>query len=311
MAEDLAPALERAQRRLRGARPGPSDVVVAAFLAERREATRSAYRRDIEAFRKELRRDGVDLLDARPDDVIAHVVALCRTGARPATIRRRLSVISGLYRHARELRLTSADPLAGVPRPPDPARGAPSSASSDGMVAPAVDVGALVRATSLSSRDRVLILLLAEAGLRLVEVLTLDVGDVLSGRDGVLLRVRCARRGGRELILPTACGTACRGLTRGRRDGPLLITAGGRRLDRHHARRVVARAAARAGLGERVTPRILREAFIGRALAGGVDKGTLAAAAGLGDPRSLCRYGQGVGLGHVGGPMAVRLADPA
>ncbi len=316
MSEDLGPALDRAQRRLRDATAERSGAVVESFLAGRHEPTRSAYRHDIEAFGAHLRGHGVDLLNARPDNVVAHVAELQGTGARPATVRRRLAALAGLYRHARALGVSSTDPLAGVVRPRDPVRPPSSSPSGDRTPGLAAGAEALVRAAdALGTRDRALVLLLTQAGLRLGEALALDVGDLLAGvgagADGVGLRVGSARRDARELIVPVACADACRRLTRERRDGPLLMTIGGRRLDRHHARRIVCRVGARAGLGDRVTPRTLREGFIARALAAGVETGALAAAVGLGDPRRLRRYGPAADHAEATRSVAVRVADPS
>ena len=47
-----------------------------------------------------------------------------------------------------------------------------------------------------------------------------------------------------------------------RTGGPVFLAAGGRRLDRRGAGRIVRKAARRAGIGKTVTPHTLRHAFI-------------------------------------------------
>ena len=47
-----------------------------------------------------------------------------------------------------------------------------------------------------------------------------------------------------------------------RTSGPVFLAAGGRRLDRHGAGRIVRKVARRAGIGKPVTPHTLRHAFI-------------------------------------------------
>jgi site-specific recombinase XerD len=53
-------------------------------------------------------------------------------------------------------------------------------------------------------------------------------------------------------------------------DGPVFLAAGGRRLDRHGAGRIVRRVARRAGISKNVGPHTLRHAFITAALDAGV-----------------------------------------
>jgi integrase len=53
-------------------------------------------------------------------------------------------------------------------------------------------------------------------------------------------------------------------------DGPIFLTADGRRLDRHGAGRIVRRVASRAGISKNVGPHTLRHAFITAALDAGV-----------------------------------------
>jgi site-specific recombinase XerD len=47
-----------------------------------------------------------------------------------------------------------------------------------------------------------------------------------------------------------------------RTDGPLFLTADGKRLDRHGAARIVRRITRRAGIAKNVSPHTLRHAFI-------------------------------------------------
>ena len=72
------------------------------------------------------------------------------------------------------------------------------------------------------------------------------------------------RKGGKVVTIPLAPRTArAIDLAIGERtDGPVFLTADGRRLDRHGAGRIVRKTARRAGIAKAVTPHTLRHAFI-------------------------------------------------
>ena len=75
-----------------------------------------------------------------------------------------------------------------------------------------------------------------------------------------------------------------------RTDGPVFLTADGRRLDRHGAGRIVRKTARRAGIAKVITPHTLRHAFITTALDAGVPLRDVQEAASHADPRTTMRY---------------------
>ena len=102
--------------------------------------------------------------------------------------------------------------------------------------------------------------------------------------------------GGGPIILPWALPTGTitmlfSDLAIGERtEGPIFLTAGGRRLDRHGAGRIVRRIARRAGITKSVGPHTLRHAFITAALDAGVPLRDVQEAASHADPRTTMRY---------------------
>jgi integrase/recombinase XerD len=100
------------------------------------------------------------------------------------------------------------------------------------------------------------------------------------------------RKGGEVVTIPLAPRTArATGLAIGERtEGPLFVTADGRRLDRHGAARVVRRVTSRAGISKHVSPHTLRHAFITAALDAGVPLRDVQEAASHADPRTTMRY---------------------
>jgi site-specific recombinase XerD len=77
-----------------------------------------------------------------------------------------------------------------------------------------------------------------------------------------------------------------------RTEGPIFLTADGRRLDRHGAGRIVRRVARRAGITTTVGPHTLLHAFITAALDAGVPLRDVQEAASHADPRTTMRYGR-------------------
>ena len=131
-------------------------------------------------------------------------------------------------------------------------------------------------------RDRALLELLYAAGLRISEALRLD-GEDLSFDGGF---VRVIGKGDRERLVPVG-DVALAWLRRytddvrpawlsiahvePERGGPVFLTERGRRLARQQAWSIVKRAAAAAGLDERVSPHTFRHSFATHLLEGGAD----------------------------------------
>jgi integrase len=101
-----------------------------------------------------------------------------------------------------------------------------------------------------------------------------------------------SRKGGKVVTIPLAPRTArAIDLATGERsNGPIFLTADGRRLDRHGAGRIVRRVARRAGISKKVSPHTLRHAFITAALDAGVPLRDVQEAASHADPRTTMRY---------------------
>ena len=100
------------------------------------------------------------------------------------------------------------------------------------------------------------------------------------------------RKGGKVVTVPLAPRTArAIDLAVGERsEGPVFLSADGRRLDRHGAGRIVRRVAHRAGITKPAGPHTLRHAFITAALDAGVPLRDVQEAASHADPRTTMRY---------------------
>jgi integrase/recombinase XerD len=129
----------------------------------------------------------------------------------------------------------------------------------------------------LAWRDRSLLELAYGAGLRVSELCTLALTDLLLTEN----LVRVFGKGGKERVVPIGRSvigavsvylhTMRSELDRGRSRGRVLLNARGQPLSRVGAWGIVKRAAQRAGITKRVTPHTLRHSFATHLLEGGAD----------------------------------------
>jgi integrase/recombinase XerD len=202
----------------------------------------------------------------------------------PATITRRLCTIAGFYRYAVEEDLLDHSPAAHVRRPR-------LDYESHATGLDRNELGALLVAAALgSSAEHALISLLALNGLRVSEATGASIEALGLERGHRTLVI--TRKGGKVVTIPLAPRTA-RAIDLAvseRVEGPIFLTSGGQRLDRHGAARIVRRAARRAGITKPVGPHTLRHAFITAALDAGVPLRDVQEAASHADPRTTIRY---------------------
>jgi integrase len=203
-------------------------------------------------------------------------------GMARSSVRRSLSVVCGLYRHATATGAIPADPCAGVrlPRVPGHSEG---TCLDRGQAALALSI-----ADGMGPDDRALVLLMLLSGLRVSEALGLDVGDW----DAPALRV-ASRKGGWSQLLAVPERTA-RTLDTlcSKRSAGALLRRSGRRMTRAQAASLVC------GLGERVgaegiTPHSLRRTFATLARDAGVEDSEIMATGGWSSVRMINYYDMG------------------
>jgi site-specific recombinase XerD len=279
---------------------GDAEQVTEAWLANRRLSahTRDAYRRDVAAWLAWCARRGLDPLRASFLDVNAYARGLesavdPRTGRvlAAATVARKLSGLSSWYDFLAKLRAVEANPVGGADRP----YVSRDHSATVGLTPPEVD--ALLAAADAETgpaaiRHRAVLALLADLGLRVGELVSLDVADV--GWERGHRTVRFVGKGGkpRRRALTPAAGGALDAYVGDRADGPLFVTSGGARLDRHAVFRLIRRLAEQAGIAgwQRLSPHSLRHAFATTARSEGVPLEDVQDAMGHADPRTTRRY---------------------
>ncbi|MDG4787071.1 tyrosine-type recombinase/integrase [Micromonospora sp. WMMD1102] len=287
----------------------PADFTEA-WLRNRRlsEHTRAAYRRDIAGWLGWCAQRDLDPLGATFLDVNGYARELESSvdprSARPltaATVARKLSALSSWYTFLGKLGAVPANPVSGADRP----RVDRDHSGTVGLTSDEVD--ALLAAAEADAgpnapRNRVVLALLADLGLRVGELVALDLTDL--GQERGHRSVRFVGKGGRARRRALTPGSAyavdaylaARAAGAGRPveqlTGALLVTATGNRLDRHAVFRLVRRLARVAGIPawERLSPHSLRHAFATTARAEGVPLEDVQDAMGHADPRTTRRY---------------------
>ena len=227
------------------------------------EATRRAYRADVEEFAGWLRTRGTALVEVDTATLTSYTAELgaARPGRQPrklarATIARKLSAVRALLRYALGPGRVSDAQLA--PRRPRRLPESPKSEEVDAVLE------AIAGDEPLAVRNRALLELLYSAGLRSREAVDLDLGDVDFEQEAVHVK----GKGGKERVVPLGEEAAYRlrryleearpELVRSAEDA-LFLSARGRRLDTSTLRRLLPH------------PHRLRHAFATHLLEGGAD----------------------------------------
>jgi integrase/recombinase XerD len=229
-------------------------LALAGFLAGYSGLTRQAYELDLRQYASWCHTRHLPLFGARRADIDCFARDLEARGRARATITRRLCTIAGFYRYAVEEELPDHSPAVHVRRPG-------LDYESRATALDRNELGALLVAAGLGSpAEHALISLLALNGLRVPEATGTDIeamGIERGHRTAVI-----TRKGGKVVTIPLAPRTArAVDLAIGERcEGPVFLTADGRRPDRHGAGRIVRRVARRAGIGKPVGPHTLRHA---------------------------------------------------
>jgi len=238
-----------------------------------------AYRRDIATWEEWARQAGIDPVDASTAAIELHLADRRAQGRNPASMARSTTALRGLYRFLVSEGRLAGDPTADVRSPKLPRR--LPKALEEEQVLRLLDSVSGAGPTDL--RDRALLELLYGTGARISEVVGLSLID-LQGDDGLL---RVFGKGAKERLVPLG-GPARFAVDRwlGPSGRPLLepdrwkrrsdteavfINTRGGRLTRQGAWAVVRHHAERVGLGELVSPHVLRHSCASHMLAHGAD----------------------------------------
>ena len=232
------------------------------------------YNHDLRHFLDFLQKERVATLDEVDRFLLRRYIAsLLERGFEKVSVAGKMSALRSFYRYLMRENIVSSNPLLTVSSP-KLERHLPSFLSSD-------EVNLLLErpdtTTPHGQRDKAMLELLYAAGLRLSEMVGLDVGNInLEDRD-----IRVWGKGSKErLVLMGKPAAAALGLylQQGRREllgkarsEALFVNRYGKRLSERAVQMAIKRYALKAGLDKGVHPHMLRHSFATHLLDGGAD----------------------------------------
>jgi integrase/recombinase XerD len=265
--------------------------------------TRRAYRLDVQHFMATLRISTVDeLRQADHKAVIAWERYMREVEhAAASTIRRRLAALSSLFRHLIDYGGAARNPAREVARPAINRQEGATLAFSKGQARKLLDLPA--EDTIAGQRDRAILSVGLQVGLRRAEIAALKVGDLHQNRGYDSLKVM--RKGGRRDALAINPQTAARLRAyldaaghAADNDGPMFRPlrhngkqdAERRHMDPDAIDRVVRKYAGALGLDRGYSAHSMRATFITTALENGAQLEDVQKAAGHRDPSTTKLY---------------------
>lgn len=254
------------------------------------ENTRAAYRRDARVFLEYLDTSGLDLLAVRRSHVDVFARGREQAGDSSATVARRLSAVSALYRYAVAEGALEASPVDHVRRPK-----IDQDTTTTAALTRREAEDLLAAAREHSPRAHALVDLLLTTGVRISEALTAKESGLSSDR------LVITRKGDKTAVVPlpdhtvtalrAMAGSTGEEVARGNEADPLLFTTrSGSPWDRTDVAKLMRRLAKGAGISKKVTPHVLRHTHATLALELGVPLHHLQDSMGHQDPRTTRRY---------------------
>jgi integrase/recombinase XerD len=243
--------------------------------------TIAAYRRDLARYATYCRGRGIRDAGAADDATVSGFVAwLSETkqgadGGRysAASVARALAAVRSFHRFLLREGEAEQDPSVAAVRPKVP-RTLPRPLSLEEVERV---LASPLGAGPTTLRDRAILETLYGAGLRISELVGLDVDDV----DLEEKSLRVVGKGSKERLVPLgrpAVRSVSAYLTRGRPSlasnasrGALFLNARGGRLTRQGCTKILKRCVLRAGIDKRVSPHTFRHSFATHLLEGGAD----------------------------------------
>lgn len=236
--------------------------------------THESYLRDVEAYLAYLEAEGIKHFGCTTqNDIQTYFATLEKQGRAYSTLSRHLSALKAFYMFLWEQHVVSGNPCAHISLP-KVVKEEPRSLTPE-------EIDRLLKMpdphTLQGQRDQAMLELLYASGIRVTELVLLNVTDV-NRKLGVLT---CRGTQGWERVIPlgqSAIASMDKYLTQTRpqllkshQDAALFINMRGRRLTRQGFWKIIKKYGTACGLGHKLTPNTLRHSFASHMLNSGAD----------------------------------------
>jgi integrase/recombinase XerD len=236
--------------------------------------TLESYSRDLKQYYGFLSGDSTASLEnASQSTIVAYLMYLRKQGKATATIARRLAALKAFYQFLVKENYVSSDPTNDL--------SSPKLERKLPKVLTVSEVERLLNQPDLSTpagkRDKAMLELLYATGIRVSELVNLNILDV-DLKEGF---VRCMGKGSKERVVPvgdiavSALRTYLEGarpkLVADAKEKALFVNHHGKRLTRQGFWKIVKKYAAQAQIRKEITPHTLRHSFATHLLENGAD----------------------------------------
>lgn len=232
----------------------------------------SAYQTDLQHFKAFLKRNELSFLQVQRKEIALYLEELERKAYASRTRARKTATLRSFYEYMFEEKYIEENPCAYLNSPKLP-KNLPKILSEQ-------EVLTLINAPTLDNpagyRDRAMLEVLYGSGLRVSELVGLNVGDI----DQIGF-VRCLGKGDKERIIPLGehalkatekyLDYARPRLVKKQRELALFLNSRGTRLTRQGFWKILKKWAVSAGIEQEVSPHVLRHSFATHLLRHGAD----------------------------------------
>ncbi len=237
------------------------------------ENTRASYRRDLNSFVRFLESKGInDVTKVNKTNIMAYIYELQKQNRAPATISRNAASIRAFFLYLSKTRVIGENPAEGL-ETPKVERKIPQILSLS-------EVELLLQQPDTSDmkgiRDKAMLEVLYATGMRVTELITLNVADInmdmeyLSCRSGG--KTRLIPLGSKSLeALEAYMSKARQTMVKNDDEKVLFVNCFGSPMTRQGFWKIIKLYASKAGIETDITPHILRHSFAAHLIENGAD----------------------------------------
>lgn len=233
--------------------------------------TLEAYNRDIKQFSEFLHtKDITDIYEINRTIIISYLLHLSKIGRATSTVLRNLASIRALCQYMLNNGYIDKDPTISLDVPRNKKK-LPDVLTQE-------EVEQLIESpddsTAMGSRDKAMLEVLYATGIRVTELVSLDIEDVNLDFDFI----KCGKSDGSERVIPlgSLAKKAIKGYIKDYREPKsgetaLFLNYNGSRLTRQGFWKIIKKYVAKSNIDKRITPHTLRHSFATHLINNGAD----------------------------------------